>query len=69
MPRLNHPDTEADEAHDSYALAVQSGVDAALSTLRSSVQIRSGAPRGTTMNHNKERTRADILPTTAPVAA
>ena len=54
MPHPLHtpPDTEADEAHDSYAPAVQSGVDATLSRLRSRVRIPFGAPRGRVMNRN-----------------
>lgn len=46
MPHPPHmlSDTEADEAHDMHAPAVQHGVDARLSGERSRVRIPLGAP-------------------------
>lgn len=46
MPHPPHmlSDTEADEAHDMHAPAVQHGVDARLSGERSRVRIPFGAP-------------------------
>ena len=41
---LHRSDTEADEAHDTNAPAVQNGVDARLSNERSRVRVPIGAP-------------------------